>query len=636
MTDKTLISTILFHLCFIIWVSGQNKFDVRHIPDSLMLKSNAVIREYKTVYNRTSEEKYTKTVSYVVTVLNQKGNPASRLEIHYDKDKKVSGIKGCAYDKQGFPTWKLDKKDVKDYAVNDHYTLYSDQRTKYFNPVAGQYPYTIEYEYTLECKGIVAFDTWLPNSGFGISVQEAELIFNTPKKWDIKFLGLNYPFKSEMDTTGESVICHWSVKNIPAIGYEPFSPVMTDYFPSILLSPDCIAYEGTRGDFSSWTEYGKWVYSLIKDKDQLPQETTDFIKSLTDTIHAGKEKIKAVYRFMQSKTRYVNIAYGIGGFQPVSAAEADEKGYGDCKALSNYTKALLNCIGIEAFYTEIGSGSIQEIRYPEFTSANQTNHVILCVPNDGDTLWLECTSRNIPAGYIGADNSDRLALLIKPEGGVLARTPGLPGHENQRISGITINISDDGNAEFTLNSLFTGYMFEDILGLMNQSPKEQKESLLERYAINGLTIAAFHTATLSDTSAKGLLHIQGNIDRFVTKTGHHVFFSPGYFHWNTMTDLIGKDRKQPVFQRHGFTVIDTIHIILSGSYEIESWPQNTGITSAYGEFNAIVEKEDAGIRIIRKTVINKGTYGAELFHEINDFLTRVNDFEKQKIIATQK
>ena len=43
---------------------------------------------------------------------------------------------------------------------------------------------------------------------------------------------------------------------------------------------------------------------------------------------------------MQNKTRYISVQVGIGGWEPIAAKQVDKVGYGDCKGLTNYTKAL--------------------------------------------------------------------------------------------------------------------------------------------------------------------------------------------------------------------------------------------------------------------------------------------------------
>jgi hypothetical protein len=70
----------------------------------------------------------------------------------------------------------------------------------------------------------------------------------------------------------------------------------------------------------------------------LSEETKAKMKVLV-----GDEKIqkKALNLWLCSKkSRYVSIQVGIGGWKPMLATDVDRLGYGDCKALTNYTKAL--------------------------------------------------------------------------------------------------------------------------------------------------------------------------------------------------------------------------------------------------------------------------------------------------------
>ncbi|NJM16923.1 MAG: transglutaminase family protein [Bacteroidales bacterium] len=126
------------------------------------------------------------------------------------------------------------------------------------------------------------------------------------------------------------------------------------------MSPNRLSYNGYVGDFTNWQSYGKWVYRLIEGRDELLPGVAEEIRNLTVNGANIKEKIATVYQYMQKRTRYVYVYSGIGGFQPVTAKDVHMYGYGDCKALSNYTKALLKAAGIESIYTEIGSGENQK------------------------------------------------------------------------------------------------------------------------------------------------------------------------------------------------------------------------------------------------------------------------------------
>ncbi len=614
-------------------IIGQNLYDVKNIADSLKVNANAVIRFYSTSYKMISAEKYTVEVNYVVTVLNENGRNASELNIYYDRNSSVSNIKGYLYNKYGVLRDKLKKKEISDYALQNSSTLFSDNRIKHFMPAISSYPYTIEYKYTVEHTGIVAFNTWLPQKGFNISAEMAELSFITPNENDIKYKVLNYDFSNNSTVIKGNRHYKWTVRGLEAIKYEPNAPSLLEFMPAVLLSPNIIRYEKTVGDFSSWKSYGKWVYNLINERDILSKETIDFISKLTDTIPDKKTKAKAIYKYMQSRTRYVNIALGLGGFQPIKAADVDEKGYGDCKALTNYTKALLKCAGIRSYYTEIGTGSSQEIKFIDFASANQTNHVILCVPLNNDTVWLECTNQKIPFGFIGIDSQNRYALLIKPGGGELVKTPSLGATLNTRISNINLIINEQGDADFNIKTQFNNNLYSEILELMNYSESEQKRVLLKTLSLlNTITLESVLIEDNSETTAKGELNVKGIIKNYASKTGTRMFVLPVFFHEDQYIDLIRNERKLPIFEPLDYTYIDTLTIELPENHMLEHLLESQQISCPYGRYIFDVEYSEESIIIIRKIEIFKGQYNNEIFDEINKFLKGINNCENGKII----
>lgn len=621
---------------FAVAVMGQYNFQATCIPDSLKQDAGAVVRYYSTVYDRKSSEKYTVDVHIAITILNQGGKDKSELVIYYDRNSKVTKIKGSIYNAMGKVVSELKKSDLRDYAINADYTLFSDSRAIHFRPAVSSFPVTIEYSYTIEHTGTVGFNTWLPQKGFGVSVEQAELVFNTPAGNDIRFRELNHRFTSKVVETGKGKTYKWQVSNLVAVEDELKAPAFLDIMPAVLLAPENIGYEGTTGDFSSWSGYGKWVNTLIANRDVLPDATVKHIQALTAELPDVKSKAQVIYRYMQGRTRYVNIALGIGGFQPMEAAVVDEKGYGDCKALSNYTKALLKVAGIESYYAEIGTGKYHDIRFTDFSSSNQTNHVMLCVPLESDTVWLECTNQQIPFGYIGLSSQNRYALLVGPEGGKLARTTTFENSPNTRISKLSCTIGEEGEAAFALTATFRNNQYDEVSSLINMSPKEQKEILLKAFSgVRPITVNDFNIGDNSDTCFISELSVHGSIGSYPSKAGSRLIFEPLFFFHGGLTGPLPEKRKLPVVEPVGYTFIDSFHVNLPQSYSVEYLPEPRTFSNCYASYSYEVLHDGQTITVIRKLTINKGTYPQPQFADINDFMKAVASGESRKIIVKE-
>lgn len=634
---KKQILVVMLSLFIAHAILGQNNYNVDFISDSITKNADAVIRFHKTSYKIFSSEKYITDVHYAITILNPNGKHFAELVVYYDKDTRVSDIKGFIYNKKGELQGKLKKENIKDYVANGNYTLYSDNRAKYFSPAVSTYPFTIEYKYTIEKSGIVGFDTWMPQKWFNVSVESAELSISSSDGSDFKYMELNHDFIKNSSDTENSIIYSWEVKNLKAVEFEPHAPNFIDFMPAVLLSPNKIIYERTEGDFSTWENYGKWVYNLINNRDELSEETVRYIHNLTDSIDNKIDKIRTIYKYMQSKTRYVNVVLGLGGFQPIIAKEVDAKGYGDCKALSNYTKALLKCVGITSFYAEIGAGEYQEIKFTDFASTNQTNHIILCVPLDTDTVWLECTNQNIPFGFLMPSCQNRYALLIKPNGGELVKTPSFNANANKRISRVNLNFNKIGDVDFEITTDYYNSLYSEIFPLLNASPKEQKEYLLkDLFSSKVVDITKIIISENSKESAQAKLYIEGKINNFASTAGPRMFFSPELFHNNDFLGFISSERKLDVFEPISYSYFDTLRISFPAGYALDYMQNSMQFNSVYGRCEFNVDKIDDKITIIRELSINGGNYNYSRFGEINEFLRSISDYQSKKIIITNE
>ena len=616
-----------------VYMYSQPNLAISEIPDSLKENANAVIRYHETYYERTSTGKYIEKIHYAVTILNKLGDGNARLIINYDDIDVPGKIEGNLYNSSGKLISKLKKKDINDFSNYADFVFFSGNRVKYASPAINNYPYTIEYNYEITHSGIVGFTTWMPLDAYHLAVQQATMTFMSKEELLPRYRELNCSFHAvrKVGEAGKTIL-KWSMPASKALLAEKFHPPYTSIFPMVFLSPNEFKYDGSEGSMINWNEYGKWVYSLIEDRDALPEATLSKIQNLVGDLDDTVEIVRKIYHYMQSKTRYVAIMLGIGGFQPMLAADVDRTGYGDCKALSNYTRSLLKAAGIKSYYSEIGSGFSQQIRFTDFSSVNQTNHVILCVPLQKDTIWLECTNQHYPFGYIGKDNSNRYALLIKPSGGELARTPVYSSENNSQNVSTTISVNPDNSITANMKINCKGAEFQKIFVFDYLSEKEQREALLKMNPVDGMKLLNHSFAAVKKKNPEGTLNISLSSQHFMTKAGTRLFLKLAYF--KKFENLFPKDdvRRNDIYIESGYTHTDSILYKIPDGMVPEYIPEKVKYNSIIGNYQTNYKLEGNNILFIRTLEIKQGLYSKDDYETLRKFCLDAEGAENRKII----
>jgi hypothetical protein len=97
--------------------------------------------------------------------------------------------------------------------------------------------------------------------------------------------------------------------------------------------------------FHSWAEVGDWYRSLALSQSQPNDALRARADELTKDAKTPDDQIRALYDFVSTKTRYIGIDFGVGRYQPHSAAEVLANQYGDCKDKDTLLEALLHAKG---------------------------------------------------------------------------------------------------------------------------------------------------------------------------------------------------------------------------------------------------------------------------------------------------
>ncbi|MEW5676964.1 DUF3857 domain-containing protein [Flavobacterium enshiense] len=632
---KKLFFLLLLLHCPVFFSFAQNvDLSVFSIPDSLKENANAVVRLNNINIDVLSQRKMIIKTKRVVSVINQEGLKAIDAVEYYDKSTSIKEISLVVLDASGNEIKKIKRKDFKDVAAADDVTLFSDNRIVFYEYTPVSYPFTVIYYCEKETSNTAFIPQWYPFDSFFVSVEKSILNVNCLPSLGLKKKELFFEkYKIQKLIESDSKISY-KAEHLLAQKYEDYTP-FESIFPKLIIGLDFFHLEGVDGNASDWKTMGKWFGDeVLKGSLELSEEVKIKIRNLIGTEQDPVKKAKIIYDYIQGKTRYVSIQEGIGGWRPMPAKDVDRLGYGDCKALTNYTKALLEVVGVPSYYTRLYGGKKKKDVIEDFVSM-QSNHVILAIPVNENYIWLECTSQDNPFGYQGCFTDDRNALVMKPNGGEIVRTKRYSEKENSQTIKGSYTLSKEGNLTGQISIVSSGVRYEDKFRLEKSAVQERNLFYKEQWSnLNDLKISQVSYLNNKDniTFAENVQISSASYCDFLSK---EMVFAINVFNQNNSVPHKYRQRKNPFEIDRGFSDYDEIEVTLPQGYTVKSKPEMLEIRNKFGEYKIeIILQKSGKIMYKRNLIIYKGFYNESEYNEYRLFREQIAKNDNSKIIIT--
>ena len=561
-----------------------------------------------------------------------KGTNYAEIRIDYKKGNNIKELEASIYDITGNKIRTLKKKDITKANAFSYGQFHSDDMILSFKLIHNQYPYIIKYSYSEDINEYLYLAYWIPRRNKNIEVKKAQLQIEIPKNLNFRIIKTNIDSaKTEyLSTTDRHT---WTIENVGYPEQESYGPRKAELFPKVIVIPEDYRY-GIMGSTKTWQSYGNWNYRLKKGLDELSDAEKIKVKQLTEPLKTNKEKVNALYKYMQENTRYINVALDIGGLEPLSAESVCTNKYGDCKALCNYMHAILREAGINSVYTTIYADSKPVKINPEYPS-QQFNHVILSVPLEKDTIWLECTDSTSPFNYLGTFTQNRTALLIQKDNSHLVQTPDLSPKEVANNYKSVVQIKPNGETILISSITMRGRSFDYLKGLDDGLPESKKINYLDE--MNLFENADIHTYEIKRPHRDSTwlkLNLGATLNHIAEPIGKRLLLKP--------ICPFSIDLEKPEKRNHEVIFNYPINISDSTLYQLPqalqsiSGIQNQDITCNFGSYQRIITHNEKNLTIHRKILIKAGTYYLKDYPELYNFISTCSNNELQKAIITYK
>lgn len=613
---------------------NMERFAFSNISANLLKDASAVIRydSMEIKVERINLVRFKR--KYAITILKEEAKELGRITEWYDNQSKINDIRGTFYDAEGKSLKSLKEKDIIDRsAFGIDYTFNSDNRLKTYAFTHHTYPYTVVFEIEKTIKTTFFLPSWDPQVESYCALETADIKISYPEDLKIREKEALLPTATQKSSTTEKGIItkNWHIENLPAFEIQPLSTAGNIITPTLIFSPSEFGFMSFNGAMDTWKDFGNFYYQLNKDRDQLPEnmklKTHELIKNDSTTI----QKVQTLYQYMQENTRYVADEYGLAGWQTIDANYVCTKGYGDCKGLTNYLKSLLKEVNITAYTTLISAGTEHYKVDPEFP-ANYFNHVILCVPNDKDTIWVECTSTNYKAGYLGSFTENRMALVCTEAGGYLVKTPeyGKGKTFSYRTARLNYNTEAKGQT-IVLENTYSGLFQDDLYDLLKTQNKEELNKVnnskfpFPSYSVNQYDAQISGTQQLPQIREKARVEVIG----IINKTDKRTFINLGWIE-NPMKRISQLEaRTEPIVLQHSFVARDSIYLYFPENLKVESLPKDIKMDYPFALFNCNFHKEKDHLLLVREYEQKAGTYNAATYKDYQKMYAVLNAQNEQ-------
>ena len=281
---------------------------------------------------------------------------------------------------------------------------------------------------------------------------------------------------------------------------------------------------------------------------------------------------------------------------------------------------MLKELGIASTYTVISTTN--ERLLPDFSSANQMNHVILQVPLPPRYalagMYKSIASlRLCPPRHCGHD-----ALLIEPTGGQMYRLPTYPDSLNTQHIVANITLSPTAEARIEVNEISRIFQYENEAGIVYLEPNKQKDRIRSSINLSQADIQNLQISECKEPNPSITFDYTATSNQYGHKTGNRLFIPTNVFRKEFSVPPVTK-RTYPIYINYGYTDTDSIRIQLPEGYVIEGLPKPLDVKSKFGSFHSGIQVKDKEIYITHRLFMHKGVYSPDEYAAFIDFRKQV-------------
>jgi tetratricopeptide (TPR) repeat protein len=515
---------------------------------------------------------------------------------------------------------------INDYILSEPwYNLYYDVNSREITFPSLSAGDLVELTYQLDDIGSqTLFDGYFGDLApfeFDVPARQVTYVLLAPAKKKIAF---NIPTRAShrQSTTGDHIVHVWEARNLKAIEPEPNMPGFTETHSFLHISTH-----------ESWSKLSNWYLDLSADQLVAGPKIKKLARDLTAEIKQPVEKIRAIYRFVSDRTRYVGLEFGIHSYIPYQASQVLSRKFGDCKDKAALLVSLLREAGLRANLALVRTSRFGKVD-PFPPSLALFNHAICYLP-DFD-MWLDATAPFHDINDLPPQDQDIIALVIDSNSKSPTTTKTSTASQNQTRIKFAIEHNPDNSADIHSQVEVSGSMAPSMRAqfIGSSAPKDVFERTMNelfpgsrvdsldlenlmRPDLPFVTKAKFKVPFMAQRKQKTV-----DIPALGRNTVYQKIFSPY------------QKRSHDLVLAPAWTIHWSVTHNLPEGYKLTSLPENGELKTAFGGAKLEFSAKDNEVEVRAEFQIVKNRIAASDYSAFREFLGKVDRFFDRRLVLT--
>ncbi len=315
---------------------------------------------------------------------------------------------------------------------------------------------------------------------------------------------------------GADRLYRWEATDVPKVVPEPGMPGWSEVATMLHVST-----------FRDWDSVGRFYWGLVRDQLAPDDSVRAAVKEALAGVRGDDEmaKVRAIYDYVVSRTRYVGLEFGIHSYKPYAVSKVLARRFGDCKDKASLIVSMLGVAGIDARIVLLRMRHLGRVG-AEPASLAVFNHAIAYVPKFD--LFLDGTAEDHGSRELPSEDRGASVLIVAPTGkSRFLTTPFDRAADNLTTSEFRVKLDAEGSAQIEGKSTVSGVGAADYRTAY-QSPGSRRAVFEEAWSrtFPGLRVQSVSTSDLSALERDVQLDFSLLVPKFARPERDGLSFTP--------------------------------------------------------------------------------------------------------------